>query len=427
MSSSPLSQMGRRIQEPAISWLMRLTLSRPNLSSLAAGFTDNPSLPVRETRRLAEAILSKASTGRAALQYGSTAGDPTLRELTSSHLMAEDSAALGKPAKRGAYSTGRMLITHGSQQLLYITTESLCDEGDIVLVEDPTYFVFLSILQSRGVRTRGIRLEKDGIDLSHLEEVLESLRESGEIRRLKMLYLVTYFQNPSSVTTSFEKKRAALALLSRYEKHAGHPLYLLEDAAYRELRFEGADEASALCAPGGPERVIYAGTYSKPFATGARVGIGLLPEPLHTACLRIKGNHDFGTANLLQQLLAAALKSGDYASHLPHLRARYARKARAMAAAAIEHFPKCIEWDPPRGGLYIWALGPKSLNTGMKSAFFKQALRAGVLYVPGELCFARDLSRRPSKSALRLSFGGAEASVIRCGMERLGCLLKKCQ
>ena len=426
MSRSPLSLMGRRIQEPAISWLMRLTLSHPNLISLAAGFTDNPSLPVRETRRLAETILAKTSTGRAALQYGSTAGDPTLRQLTSSRLMAEDSAALGKPAKQAAYTTERMLITHGSQQLLYITTESLCDEGDIVLVEDPTYFVFLSILQSRGVRSRGIRLEKDGIDLSHLEAVLESLRKSGEIRRLKMLYLVTYFQNPSSVTTSFEKKRAALALLSRYEKHAGHPLYLLEDAAYRELRFEGADEASALCAPGGSERVIYAGTYSKPFATGARVGFGLLPEPLHTACLRIKGNHDFGTANLLQQLLASALESGDYARHLPHLRTRYARKARTMAAAAIEHFPRSIEWAPPRGGLYIWALAPRSLNTGMKSAFFKQALTAGVLYVPGELCFAQDPSRRPSRSALRLSFGGAEESVIRCGMERLGCLLKKC-
>jgi 2-aminoadipate transaminase len=101
----------------------------------------------------------------------------------------------------------RLLITSGSQQLLYMTTEALCDEGDIVLVEDPTYFVYLGILQSRGLRARGVRLERDGLDLAHLESVLQSLKRSGELRRVKMIYLVSYFQNPTGVTTSFEKKR----------------------------------------------------------------------------------------------------------------------------------------------------------------------------------------------------------------------------
>lgn len=425
MPRSPLSELGQRIQEPAISWLMRLTLSRPQVVSLAAGFTDNASLPVRETRQLVEKVLSQAMSGQKALQYGSTAGDPRLRELTASHLHAEDSSARGKSIGARPYDTERMLITHGSQQLLYITTESLCDTGDIVLVEDPTYFVFLGILQSRGIRTRGLRLTQDGIDLDHLKQVLDSLVASGEIRRLKMLYLVTYFQNPSSVTTSYARKKAALELLRRYEPLAGHPIYLLEDAAYRELRFSGADEASGLCAPGGADRVIYAGTYSKPFATGARVGFGLLPEPVYTACLRIKGNHDFGTANLLQTLLAEALNSGAYAAHLPELRARYATKAGIMADALRRHFPESVSWAPPRGGLYVWAEAPRSIQTGTQSAFFRRALRDEVLYVPGELCYAPDRHRRPSRSCLRLSFGGAKDSVIETGVERLGRLFKK--
>lgn len=425
MPRSPLSELGQRIQEPAISWLMRLTLSRPNLVSLAAGFTDNASLPVRETRRLAEKVLSQALSGQRALQYGSTAGDPSLRALTARHLRTEDRGALGKAVPAQPYDTERMLITHGSQQLLYIATESLCDTGDIVLVEDPTYFVYLGILQSRAIRTRGIRLEQDGIDLVHLEQVLESLVQSGDIRRLKMLYLVTYFQNPSSVTTSFAKKKAALELLRRYERHAGHPIYLLEDAAYRELRFSGADEASGLCAPGGADRVIYAGTYSKPFATGARVGFGLLPEPVYTACLRIKGNHDFGTANLLQTLLAEALSSGAYAAHLPRLRARYAKKAGIMVEALRRHFPESVTWAPPRGGLYVWAEAPRGVQTGTQSAFFRKALKAEVLYVPGDLCYAPDGHRRPSRSSLRLSFGGAKDSVIETGVERLGRLFNK--
>ena len=112
--------------------------------------------------------------------------------------------------------------------------------------------------------------------------------------------------------TFFAKKAAALKLLRCYEKFAGHPLYLLEDAAYRELRFAGDEIPSALAAPGGSERVLYAGTFSKPFATGVRVGFGVLPEPVLTTATRIKGNHDFGTANLLQQMLARALATGAY-------------------------------------------------------------------------------------------------------------------
>ena len=95
-----------------------------------------------------------------------------------------------------------------------------------------------------------------------------------------MLYLVSYFQNPTGVTTSFEKKCAILKLLKKFERAAGHPIYLLEDAAYRELRFSGRDVPSALTVRGAADRVIYAGTFSKPFATGARVGYGILPEPV---------------------------------------------------------------------------------------------------------------------------------------------------
>ena len=171
----------------------------------------------------------------------------------------------------------RMVITHGSQQFLYILTEALCDPGDIVLVEDPTYFVYLGIMQSRGLNGRGIAMNHDGIDLEHLEMVLESLRRSGELKRTKMLYLVSYFQNPTGRSTSLSVKKEALNLLSKYERAAGHPIYLLEDAAYRELGFEGQSDSSALSICGASERVIYSGTYSKPFATGVRVGFGVLP------------------------------------------------------------------------------------------------------------------------------------------------------
>jgi 2-aminoadipate transaminase len=430
-------------------------------------------LPVEISRKLLNDILRSPKTGQPALQYGVTAGETNLRELTAAHLRKLDLG--GTPWRRpkskmgwrhavppDAHSPERVIITGGSQQLLYMTLEALCDEGDLILVEDPTYFVFLSILQSRGIKARGVKLERDGIDLVHLERVLERLKKSGELRRVKALYLVTYFQNPTGATTSLAKKSAALKLLKKYERAAGHPIYLLEDAAYRELRFasspsprpsgeragvrgfeyeikglltptlssvgggEGEDvPPTALTLPGAADRVIYAGTYSKPYATGVRVGFGILPEPLYTAVLRIKGNHDFGTASLLQQLLARALATGLYDRHVAKVQKNYARKARVMKLALAEHFPASVEIWESGGGLYFWARLPKEISAGVKSKVFSTALKNDVLYVPGELCYADDPSRAKPDNEMRLSFGSASEENICNGIARLGKVLKK--
>jgi 2-aminoadipate transaminase len=422
MKRSALSELGRSTEPPAISWLMETALSRPNLISLAAGFTDNESLPVNETRELLDEILRSPKTGRPALQYGTTAGDPELRRLTAALCTAEDVAAGIKGAR---YSAAQTVITHGSQQILYILTEALCDPGDIVIVEDPTYFVYLGMAQSHRLQTRGVRMQADGIDLAHLEQVLESLKKSGEIKRLKMLYLVSYFQNPTSITTSFAKKKAALEMLARYEKSAGHPIYLLEDAAYRELRFAGDDQASALGAGKYANRVLYTSTYSKPFATGVRIGFGILPPEIFDVAVRIKGNHDFGTANLLQRILTTAISTKAYERHLPRLRARYAQKAATMTKAIRAHFPSEVEWAEPGGGLYVWAKVPDRIKSGKKSKLFQAALENDVLYVPGEFCYCDDPTRVKPNSAMRLTFGGATEKNIAMGIERLGDVFRK--
>ena len=433
-----LSALGRRTAAPPISWLMNAALSRPKLISLAAGFTDNATLPVQLSRELLNGILRSPKTGQPALQYGVTAGEPGLRALTASHLQKLDGG------HDRAHSPEHVIITGGSQQLLYMVMEALCDEGDIVLVEDPTYFVFLGVLQSQGIRAHGVKVERDGLDLAHLEAVLERLKKAGKLRRVKALYLVTYFQNPTGATTTLAKKGAVLKLLKQYERAAGHPIYLVEDAAYRELAFDSvaADydrrksvkrrsqtdataPPTALVLPGAKARVIYAGTYSKPYAPGARLGFGILPEPVYTAVLRIKGNHDFGSANLLQQLLARALESGRYDRHVAMVRKNYARKAAVMKEAIEKHFPKRVEVWEAGGGLYFWALLPKGVSAGVKSKVFQTALKNDVLYVPGELCHADDSWRRKPVNGMRISFGSASVENIREGIKRLGAVLRK--
>jgi 2-aminoadipate transaminase len=399
---------------------MREALERPGLISLAAGFTDNPSLPVAETRVIIKDLL-KGNKGPSRLQYGTTYGDEPLRKLTAQRLDRMD----GCPKQAKGYDPDRFLITHGSQQLLYILNEILFDPGDIVLVEDPSYFVYLGIMQSHGVLGKGIRMEPDGLDLLSLETTLETLKKSGELTRLKALYLVSYHSNPTGITTCAAKKEAALKILKGYEKSAGHPIYLIEDAAYRELSFSDKDTPSALSSHNASNRVIYTSTYSKPFATGIRVGYGFLPEPLFTTAARVKGNHDFGTANFLQQILSSAVESGSYEEHVQKLRKRYASKARAMTRACKKHFPEKVKWENPEGGLYLWVNLPKKVKTGLRSKLFIEALKQKVLYVPGNLCYCDDATRRKPNHQMRLSFGSASIKHIEEGISRLGRAIKR--
>lgn len=401
---------------------MSEALKQPDLISLAAGFTDSKTLPIAATRRLADFILRHSETGRQALQYGVGEGNDGLRYHTSEQLARLD----GEPDQASRIRPDRIVITNGSQQFLYLLSEVLCDPGDIVIVEDPTYFVYLSIMQSHGLEARTARMTPSGISISDLETTLEQLKKSGDIKRLKFVYCVTYFQNPTGLTTTLERKQTVLDLLRKYESAAGHRLYLVEDAAYRELNFPKYQAPkSSLSLTDYRDRIIYTGTYSKPYATGIRVGFGILPDSLYGPIMNVKGNHDFGTAHFLQVILAAAINSGDYEKQLKRSRKQYAKKCQSMVESIEEYFPKEVTYSEPEGGLCLWATLPKSLTTGPRSRFFKEALQAGVLYVPGEFAYANDPTRAKPKSTMRLSFGSASSEKIQKGIFRLSQAIKK--
>lgn len=414
-----LSSLARRSSDPAISWLMKLTLDQPHLISLAAGFTDNETLPVAEVSELIAGLEHDDAAARAALQYGSTAGDAELRQLTLDRVCAQDGIAPG-----AALTADDVVITNGSQQLLYLLSEVLCDPGDIVLVEDPTYFVYLGICEALGIEATPVRLEPDGISPDDLKRTLQRLMDNGTLDRLKFVYLVTYFQNPTGWTSSFEKKREAFAILRHYEAAAGHPIFVLEDAAYRDLRFAGPDTPSLKSLDTTNERVAYSNTYTKPFATGIKVGYGVLPRSLMRHVLRSKGNHDFGSANFNQCLIARALRTGVYDQHLPKMHAGYRRRKELMGGALRKYFPSSAKWQEANGGLYFWPELPAQHDTSRDGAIFRAALDAGVLYVPGDLCFANSPLRPRPKNCMRLSFGGTPSSQIEEGIKRLGTVLR---
>ncbi len=383
------SALARRLREPPISWLMKAALDRPDLISLAAGFTDSETLPVEEVAALTREILSRPKTARAALQYGTTAGLPPLRQELLRRWQKQDGLR--------RFTPDDVVVTNGSQQLLYLLTEVLCDPGDIALVEEPTYFVYLGILEAMGVRAMPFGAVPRRL-----------------LPRVKLAYLVTYFQNPTGRTWSLEAKREALARVKQYERGAGHPIYIVEDAAYRDLRLEGEDVPSFKSLDPGNTRVAYTHTLTKPFATGIKLGYGILPAALRRAVVRSKGNHDFGSSNFLQMILARALAAGVYERHLPKIAAAYRRKRDVMVAELRARLP-AARFEVPQGGLYVWAELPAAVNTGVNSRLFRRALEAGVLYVPGEMCYAG----HAPQNCLRLSFGAARTEEIRKGIRLL--------
>jgi 2-aminoadipate transaminase len=393
---------------------MELALKNPHLVSLAAGMVDGASLPAKPVADAVAQLLNDPRTARAALQYGTTQGHAPLMELIVEHLAKLD----GMTVEQFGVTTRNVLVTTGSQQLLYMLSEALLDPGDIVITESPSYFVYHSVLAGNGTRVLTVPMDDDGMITSDLETLLERLDRAGELSRVKMIYTVDYFQNPTGLTLSAERRRHLMDIVRRYAKR--QRILILEDAAYRELRYEGDEIPSLKSLDPKNEHVIYAGTFSKPCAPGLKTGYALMPHELMEPLLRIKGNHDFGSNNLSQHVLYTLMKNGEYAKHVEYLRGVYRKKRDALVTALESEFGDWpgVAWTRPKGGMFVWLTLTPEMETSPNSRFLKAALQEGVLYIPGEFGHVSEEGEVPRNEA-RLSFGDANVEQIREGVLRL--------
>jgi 2-aminoadipate transaminase len=382
---------------------MAAALENPNVLSLAAGFTDTTTLPVGEVGR-AVAELENRKGPPEQLQYGTNLGRPRLRELLAARTAALD----GLPAR--ALPFAGTIIANGSQQILQLAAQVLCDAGDIVLVEQPTYFVFLEILSGLGVRAVGLPARIDGtLDRPAIAARLAQLRRSGDAARVKALYLQGYFANPSGLSRSEPEKNALAALLH----DAGLLVPVLEDAAYRELWFERpwpARSTLALEAWSAFPR-LYLGTLTKPFASGLKIGFAHATDlSWFERIAWLKGHADFGTTNFNQAILERVLEQGGLDAHLARIRPAYAKKMlrlhRALEAEGLRGLG--WTWTPTAGGMTLWLRGPAGLDTSGSGPLWQAALHEGVLYVPGGLCLAEP----EDAGCVRLSFGVLDGEAL---------------
>ncbi len=418
MANSPfiLSQRSHRSVEQPISSLMKLALDRPGLISLAAGFVDQLSLPCAVVSRLTADLLADPQQGPAALQYGTTLGHAPLRQGWLDRM-----ADLDDVSPQALGHVDHTIATNGSQQMLHLLAETLLDPRDVIVTASPSYFVFTSALRGTGSVVRSVDTDDQGLEPESLDRLLAGYDAVGQLKRVKIVYLVTYHDNPTGRTMSWDRKRAVLDVVKRWSDRRGSAILLLEDAAYRELTYEGTAPPTLRSIPQGRDLVALCGTFSKPFAPGLKVGCSVLPEALVAPALVHKGGEDFGTSNLAQHLLANALSTGDYARHVEILKRVYNAKRLAMLTALDQCFADVpgVSWTRPTGGLYVWLTLPESIDSSPAGPLFERALELGVLFVPGVHCYPPDPTRPAATHTIRLSFGVADEVRIAEGIRRL--------
>lgn len=420
--TSTLSAASRRTSPPVISMLMQEALADPALISLAAGFVDQESLPDRATAAAVAAILADPVEGKRALQYGTTSGDVALRAGLLRRLESDERAEPGAFARL----LPRVVVTQGSQQLLYLIAEALLDPGDIVIVESPTYFVFLGVLETRGARAVGVPVDEGGLRLDALEATLAEIEARGELDRVKLIYTISEHSNPTGLSLADDRRGPLVALAERWSKR--RKIYILEDAAYRGLSYGDAPEPRSVWGRDlGHDTVILARTFSKTYSPGMKTGFGVLPEPLVRPVLDLKGNHDFGSSNFQQMALARLLGDGECDRQLARLKGVYRRKRDAILAALEDQFAgvEGVSWTHPEGGLFVWFSAPEALDLGPHGPVWPRCRERGVLYVPGQYAFAAEPTPPPTNHA-RLCFGVPDEDDLVEGVKRLAAALADC-
>ncbi|MDR1961429.1 MAG: PLP-dependent aminotransferase family protein, partial [Gracilibacteraceae bacterium] len=320
------------LQPSAIREILKAA-SDPGVISLAAGNPAPEAFPRAEIAEITAEILSRDST--AALQYGISEGYEPLRLAVSALLRRQ---GIGR-------DFDRVIITSGAQQGIDLTTKVLCNEGDVVLCENPSFIGALNTFRSYNVRLQGIETEDDGLSLESLDAALRAEKN------VRFLYLIVNFNNPTGLCTSLAKRRAI------YDLAKSRGILILEDNPYGDLRFAGTDLPS-LKSLDEDGVVIYAGSFSKTIAPGLRVGFVCLPAPVAAKITVAKQAADVHTSALAQIICERFLARADLEEHFARLRAIYRRKAALMLDNLAADFPAAVTWTRPEGGLFIWCTLP---------------------------------------------------------------------
>lgn len=324
------------------------------------------------------------------MQYGSAQGYTGLIESSKSFINKHECICT---------SDDDIIITTGSQQGLDLVSKIFCDEGDYVVVENPSYLGALNSFKCNGAKLLGVSLEEDGVNLKELEEAFK--------KGPKVFYTIPNFQNPTGVTTSLEKRKEIYNLAVKYD------VVILEDNPYGYLRITG-EEVPSIKSLDQDHRVVYAASLSKIISPGMRTGIICASKDIISKLFMAKQSGDNHTNNLSQYMMDAFLRETDMDAHIKHLQSLYAKKCNFMLEMIKKYFHPSIHVIEPEGGMFIWF----DLPDGVRMPEFVQAsIKKHVAIVPGNE-FMVD-STKPCQS-IRMNFSAASMENIEKGIQILG-------
>lgn len=370
----------------------------PAVVSLSAGNPAPDAFPAKEIAEISADLLSRRPVD--ALQYGLTEGYAPLRDYLKKYM--KDKYGIGS-------ENDRLIITSGAQQVMDLAAKSLCNEGDVVICEAPSFIGSLNSFRSYNARLVGVPVESDGINTEILEEKLKTEKN------VRFIYVIPNFQNPSGVTMSLEKRKKVYALAKKYG------VMILEDNPYGELRYFG-ENVPAIKSLDTDGIVMYAGSFSKVISPGMRVGWCVAPNPVIQKMVVCKQGQDVHTNMWSQIVIHEYVTKYDFEEHLNYLRELYRKKARFMMDLLDEHLAPYITYDKIDGGLFIMCKLPDNINM---LDFCKEAVKRKVCVVPGN-AFLTDETEECH--TFRVNFSTPTDQQLEKGVKILGELIKElCQ
>jgi 2-aminoadipate transaminase len=395
-----LSRAAGKMTQSAIRKMGTLLAAGRDIISFAPGYPASDTFPWDDFRAIAAELLGSRDGG--ILQYGPTRGHKPLLEVIA-----------GLQRLRGIESALEdLLVTTGSQQGLDLVARVLIDPGDVILVELPTYVGAITAFRNVQASLVGIPQERDGIDLDALDATWARLVSEG--RRVKFLYVVPNFQNPTGLLIGLDKRRRLLEWAERRN------VLLVEDDPYRDLYFE--DSASErdvrpIKADDRSGRVIYLSSFSKTLAPGYRVAWMTAAPALAAKFEMAKQAGDLMAGSLDQRVVYEACRRGVLERQLPVLRHHYAHKRDVMQQALTRELGDLASWPRPGGGFFLWLTLPPAIDADRMLA---RAIEEGVIYVAGEAFYVDGTGQ----NTLRLSFSAPTAERIEMGVSRLARALR---
>jgi 2-aminoadipate transaminase len=361
------------------------------LIPFAGGFPDPRTFPAERAASLLAELVALGDAS--AFQYAPTRGLPGPLDVVAGRL---DALQERRP------EDDELLITSGAIEALELIGKSLVDAGDVVVVEGPTYLGAIMAFKSFEADVVAVPMDEHGLEVDDLE------RRIAAGLRPKLLYTIPDYQNPAGVSLAAERRSALVELARR------HGFLVVEDVAYRELGFER--EAPPTLWSLAPDVVVQAGTTSKTFFPGVRLGWAAGPSELVAQLVTAKQNTDQCAGALGQRLFEEYARRGWLDEQLERSRALYQRRCELLLEALERFMPPDVRWTRPRGGFFTWLTLPEGLDASQTAL---RAAERGVAVVPGPPFFPDGRGA----DSVRLSFSRVEDDVIADGIERLAALV----